>query len=52
MKQARAVRAGSFVNAVRDRAAGVAVLRACGHVPFFEVPDTFATVVRTFVRTC
>jgi pimeloyl-ACP methyl ester carboxylesterase len=28
------------------------VLRACGHVPFFEVPDTFATVVRTFVRTC
>lgn len=28
------------------------VLRACGHVPFFEVPETFATVVRTFVRTC
>jgi 3-oxoadipate enol-lactonase len=30
----------------------VDVLRACGHVPFFEAPDTFATVVRTFVRTC
>ncbi len=30
----------------------VEVVRACGHLPFFEVPDTFATVVRTFVRTC
>ncbi len=30
----------------------VEVLAACGHVPFFEVPDTFASAVRTFVRTC
>jgi pimeloyl-ACP methyl ester carboxylesterase len=30
----------------------VEVLRACGHVPFFEVPDTFAAAVRAFVRTC
>ena len=34
------------------RPAQLAVLPACGHLPFFEQPDAFASTVMAFLRSC
>lgn len=34
------------------RGAKLNVIPGCGHLPFFEAPELFASTVRTFLRTC